>query len=247
MTQAQEEAQLCGLVPEENDARFFSQHLAAYAFTRQFVHGKRVLEIGFGQGYGSNYLAETAKEVVGIDSASGNISRAQLRYLRHNLRFLHMNGQKLDFPDESFDVIGSFQVIEHIPEPELPNYLTQIRRVLRSDGVCVISTLNLEHNQKPGQAYQKLCFHEKEFTGPQLQELLGRFFPSVKMHGLYLSFPHRICQRLKKWGLMKWGPRRLNPIARFYDHMGVEAFQTQERISSEALDLFALCRKHPAR
>jgi 2-polyprenyl-3-methyl-5-hydroxy-6-metoxy-1,4-benzoquinol methylase len=154
-----------------------------------------------------------------------------------------MEGTKLDFPDGSFDVVGSFQVIEHIPEPQLPTYLTEIRRVLSAEGVCCLSTLNLEHNTKPGQPYQKLCYHEKEFTAQELRELLERFFPSVELHGLYLRPKHRLYQRLKKWGLNRIGSARLNPVARFYDSMSVDAFQTRRGVSRAALDLIAVCRK----
>ena len=247
MTQAQANAYECGIIPEETDARFLSQHLAAYTFTRQFVYGKRVLEIGFGDGFGLNYLAEVAKDATGIDLAPGNIPRARAKYPRANLHFLQMEGTRLDFPDGSFDVIGSFQVIEHIPEPQLPNYLMEIRRVLTPDGVYCLSTLNLAHNMKPGQSYNKLCYHEKEFTGPQLRQLLERFFPHVELHGLYLTGKHRLYLRLKRWGFMKWGPARLNPIARFYDRMSVDAFTTKPSTSRAALDLIAVCRKTPPR
>ena len=243
MTQAQADAYLCGVVPEETDARFLSQHLAAYAFTRQFVAGKRVLEIGFGDGYGANYLADVAAQVTGIDIALGNIPRAQQKYPRANVRFVHSDGSTLDFPDASFDVIASFQVIEHIAEPHLPRYLTEIRRVLTADGVCCLSTLNLAHNMKPGKPYEKLCLHEKEFTGPELRHLLEQYFPSVALHGLYPSPTHYIFERLKKWGLMRFGPIHLNPVARFYQRVSVDDYRTRPQITTAALDLYAVCRK----
>ena len=246
MTQAQTEAYECGLVPEHSDARFISQHLAAYAFARQLVPGKRVLEIGFGDGYGSHYLAEIAKDVTGIDMAPGNIPRAQEKYPRANLRFLHMQGTKLGFPDGSFDVVGSFQVIEHIPEPQLMDHLHEVSRVLSPQGIYCLSTLNLDHNMKPGKPYEKLCYHEKEFTAPELQRLLARAFPIVELHGLYLTQRHRLYQRLKKWGLNRLGPASLNPVARFYDNVTVEAFRTRPRVSKAALDLIAVCRKRPS-
>jgi len=242
MTQAQTEAHLCGVIPEETDARFLSQHLAAYAFTRQFARGKRVLEIGFGEGYGANYLAEVAQDVTGIDAAPGNIPRAHAKYPRSNLHFLHMEGSVLKFPDASFDVVGSFQVIEHIPEPQLVSFLSEIRRVLKPDGLCCISTLNLEHNMKPGKPYNKLCFHEKEFTGSELRALLERVFPHVELYGLYLSRPHRFYQRLKRWGLMKVGPTHVNPVARFYEQMSVDAYRPRLGVTRAALDLIAVCR-----
>lgn len=247
MTQAQAEAYVCGSEPEAHEPRFIAQLLCAYAFTRPFAQGKRVLEIGFGEGYGTDYLAEVAQEVIGVDIAPGNIPRAAAKYQRPNLRFALMQGHTLEFPDQSFDVVASFQVIEHIPEPDLATYLTEIRRVLKPEGVACISTLNLEHNRKPGQPYTKLCYHEKEFTGPELRAWLARVFPWVELHGLYLTPTHHLVQRLKKWGLMKLGPAHLNPVARFYDRVTVKDFVTRPRISAVALDLIAVCRNSPPR
>ena len=246
MTQAQAEAYLCGLIPEHNDTKFVSQHLAAYAFARRFAAGQRVLEIGFGEGYGANYLAEVAAEVTAIDVTPGNIPRAQERYARPNLRFLLADGARFDFPDESFDLIGSFQVIEHIPEPLIPNYLQEICRVLKPSGAACLSTLNLAHAMKPGKPYTKLCYHEKEFTGPELEQLLAQYFPTVEMHGLYLTPAHHVFERLKKWGLMKFGPPHLNPVARFYTDVTVDDFTVRRGVTRAALDLIALCRKAPA-
>jgi SAM-dependent methyltransferase len=240
MTQAQAEALLGGIIPEETDPKFFSQHLAAYTFTRRFAAGKRVLEIGFGDGYGCNYLAETAREVTGIDMAPGNIPRAQAKYPRPNLRFLHMEGSRLLFPDAAFDVVGTFQVIEHIPEPLLIQFLTEIRRVLAPGGVACISTLNLAHNMKPGKAYQKICEHEKEFTGPEFQALVGQVFPRLELYGLYLTPKHRLFERLKKWGVNRLGPAERNPVARFYRQVTVADFRTQRGVTREALDLIAV-------
>jgi len=53
-------------------------------------------------------------------------------------------------------------------------------------------------------------------------------------------------QRLKKWGLMRWGPTHLNPVVRFYDRMSVEAYRTKPSASRAALDLIAVCRTTPA-
>ncbi|MBI3087509.1 MAG: class I SAM-dependent methyltransferase [Candidatus Omnitrophica bacterium] len=245
MTQAQADANLCGLIPEENDPRFVAQHLSAYAFTRPYAAGKRVLEVGFGEGYGTASLAEVAQEVVGIELAPGNIPRAQAKYPRPNLRFLQMDATRLEFADGSFDAACSFQVIEHIPEPQLLTYASEIFRVLRPAGVCVISTLNLAHNMKPGQPYQKLIYHEKEFTAPDLQVLLSQVFPVVELYGLHLTPRHRLYQRLKKWGLDRLGPSPLNPVARFYGRASVADFRVTRNVSPAALDLYALCRKSP--
>ena len=180
MTQAQCDAYTCGVVPEEHDARFVAQHLAAYAFARRLMQGKRVLEVGFGEGYGANYLAEVAADITGVDTAPGNIPRAQAKYHRPNLHFRQMDACRLAFDDGAFEMVGSFQVIEHIPEPNLLTHLREIHRVLAPNGLYCCSTLNLEHNMKPGKPYEKLPYHEKEFTGPELRALLEQVFPRVE-------------------------------------------------------------------
>lgn len=76
MTQLQKDAEFCGLLPEEHPPAFLAQHLSVYAFMRPRVFGQNVLEVGFGGGYGTAYLAEAAEEVVGVDIAPGNIPRA---------------------------------------------------------------------------------------------------------------------------------------------------------------------------
>ncbi|MBI2885246.1 MAG: methyltransferase domain-containing protein [Candidatus Omnitrophica bacterium] len=243
MTQAQADASLCGMIPEETEPRFFAQHLCAYEFARPHLLGKRVLEVGFGEGYGSHWMADLAREVVGIDIVAGNVPRAQARYQRPNLQFRHMDATALDFPSGSFDVVCSFQVIEHVPEPQLLAYLREIFRVLTPQGVFCVSTLNLANSMKPGRPYQKLIYHEKEFTGPELDALLRQVFPSVDMRGLFLSPMQRVVQRFKRWGLHRLGPPQWNPIARAYHQASTRDFVVRPCVTRSSLDLFALCRK----
>jgi SAM-dependent methyltransferase len=241
MTQAQTDAHLCGITLHEYDAPFVAKHLSAYVFARPHAKGKRVLEIGFGSGYGSAYLAEVAEEVIGIDTAPGNIPRAAAAYPRANLEFRYMDATRLAFADESFDLVCSFQVIEHIPEPLLIAYLAEAFRVLRPTGLFCVSTLNLAQAMKPGQPYEKLVIHEKEFTAPELGALLQRVFPVVEMYGLHLTWRHRCYQRLKKWGLSRLGPASLNPVARFYAQISPKDFRVSRDLSHRAWDLIALC------
>ncbi len=246
MTQAQSEAHLCGMVPENNDPLFFAQHLSAYAFAKPLAAGGRVLEVGFGDGYGSHYLAQGAAEVSGVDVAPGNIERASAKYSRPNLRFQHMDGTRLQFPDEMFDLVCSFQVIEHIPEPQLPSHLSEISRVLKPTGVYCVSTLNLAHAMKPGKPYHKLCYHEKEFSALELSAFLAQVFPDVRLYGLHLTWWHRLYRRMKKWGMERWGPASMNPIGRFYARASVHDFIVRPDVSRAALDLIGVCRKVPA-
>ena len=219
---------------------FFAKHLSAYAFMRPRVVGKRVLELGFGDGYGTAYLAEQAQEVAGVDTAPGNIPLAQAKYRLGNVSFELFDGLHLPFPDASFDAAGTFQVIEHVPEDQLVLWLAEIRRVLKREGALYVSTLNLEQAQKPGGNYEKHPEHQKEFTGPELEALLKEIFPKVTLYGLYLTPKHQLLLRVKKWGLHKlfgatdqW----------YFDQIGVEDFAVRAPSSAGALDLIAVCQK----
>jgi 2-polyprenyl-3-methyl-5-hydroxy-6-metoxy-1,4-benzoquinol methylase len=56
------------MVPEEAHARTFWEHIGRYRFARDFVRGRRVLDIACGEGYGAAALARAgAASVIGID------------------------------------------------------------------------------------------------------------------------------------------------------------------------------------
>ena len=243
MTQAQLDAERCGLIPEENPPEFVAQHLSAYAFMKTRVARKKVLEVGFGDGYGSAYLAETAEEVVGVDLVSGNIPRARAKYPRSNLSFQPFDGLHLPFPDGTFDAAGSFQVIEHIPEPQIIPWLAEIKRVLKPGGQLFVSTLNLDHNRKPGRPYEKLIYHEKEFTAPELESTLRAVFEKTTLYGVQPTLKHRLFRRLKRWGLRKTLPPPVNFVERYFQRMTVHDFVTTRSNVLQSIDLIALCQK----
>jgi ubiquinone/menaquinone biosynthesis C-methylase UbiE len=234
MTQAQSEAEQCGLIPEENNPWFFAQHLSAYAFARPRMAGRSILEVGFGDGYGAAYLAETVRQVTAVDMTAGNVPRARSKYPRPNLSFQGFDGLHLPFPENSFDAACAFQVIEHIPEPQLLPWLTEIRRVLKQDGLLFFSTLNLDHSRKPGKLYEKLIYHEKEFTAPELEDLLKQVFPRVTLHGLHPTALHRLFHRLKKWNFR---------VDAYFRRITVRDYVVTRANLLSSWDLIAICEK----
>ncbi len=230
---------------EHFDRVLLMSHLCAYKLASQFARGRQVLEIGSGTGYGAWYLAQTAREVVAVDADQRLIERARSLFCRPNLTYAVMDGTRLDFPDGAFDVVGTFQVIEHIELRRLQTFLKEIARVLKPDGVVVISTLNLDHNRKPGTVYTKPTFHEKEFTAQELEGLLRSVFPAVEIHGLYPRTRYRLLLRLKKWGLERWAAD-VNPIRQFFrETLTTRDHVLRQRCTPAAIDLIAYCAKGP--
>ena len=232
-----------GIDPLSESSRFVAKHLSAYEFARPFAQGK-VLEVGCGDGYGSSLLAKTANEVTAVDLFPKNVTAAAERYAGPNLRFLQMNATELAFEDETFDLVVSFQVIEHIPQALLGRYVSEIRRVLKPGGVFIVTTLNLSKAMKPGARYEKSPHHDKEFRPEELEAFLREAFPRVEMFGLYPGAQHRVYERLKKWGLFRMMPAGLNPVERFYKNITPADFSWQTRPDLGGCeDILGLCRK----
>jgi len=231
------------LIPEDADSKFYIQHLYPYHLAYGNAKDKIILEVGFGDGYGSFYLAGAAKMVIGIDCEEENVKNARNKYKRNNLDFKMMEASNLGFKDETFDIVFSSQVIEHIKEDKLMNYLSEIFRVLKAGGILYLATLNKEVAMKRGQVYKKNPYHEKEFNEIELRELLLKIFPKVDMYGLHPAAKHNFFQRLKKAGIFKNLPEAINPVQSFYKNIKLSDFVASKRGLKQALDFIAICGK----
>jgi ubiquinone/menaquinone biosynthesis C-methylase UbiE len=104
-----------------------------------------VLEIGCGTGRIMQHLAGRYREVHGIDISSDMVEQGTRR-LAHlaNLHLHHGNGYDLEpFADESFDLVYSALVFQHMPKTIAYNYLLETRRVLRPGGLLRLQVPNL--------------------------------------------------------------------------------------------------------
>jgi len=155
----------------------FESHMRFYRFVGQFAAGADVLDVGSGTGYGSAYLAQDARLVVGIDYSMEAVRFAAARYQAGNLEFRRMDAQVLEFGDADFDLVVSSENLEHLSCPE--HSVSEVRRVLRAGGTFVVGTPNKEMfspNRKPENP-----FHVKEFYFGELRTLLSATFPNVLM------------------------------------------------------------------
>ncbi|MFA4907983.1 MAG: class I SAM-dependent methyltransferase [archaeon] len=158
-------------------------HLKSYEFVQSFCKGKSVLDVGCNIGYGANILSQVSKEVIAIDFDSKALDFARDRFATHNIKFQHSEAQTLPYPDGSFDIVTSFQVIEHIKQSDIPLYINEIKRVLTGNGIAILTTpnrkLRLNPFEKPWNPE-----HFTEYSAKGLRKKLTKFFTRVEILGL---------------------------------------------------------------
>ncbi|MCL5035988.1 MAG: class I SAM-dependent methyltransferase [Chloroflexi bacterium] len=100
--------------------------------------GKKLLEIGCGIGVDLMEFARGSAIVTGVDLTQEPLEITRKGFEAHGLRgeFFLADAEKLDFPDESFDVVYSFGVIHHTPNTE--NAIKEIHRVLKPGGEAIV-------------------------------------------------------------------------------------------------------------
>jgi len=108
------------------------EHYHRYATILDVVSNKDVLDVACGEGYGSEIIAGIARTVVGVDISEKTVLHATKNYKKENLEFHQGDATKLNFTNDSFDVVVSFETIEHLLQQE--KVLSEFKRVLKQDG-----------------------------------------------------------------------------------------------------------------
>lgn len=162
-------------IPGQTDIELEIEHLNRYQFARQFVKDKVVLDAACGEGYGSDLLARDASKVYGIDLSEESITYARNRYDNRRISYQVASICQLPFEADTFDVIVSFETLEHVDGNSQIQFLQEAERVLKQDGLLVISTPNHRVYKERGENH----FHVKELEYEEFRALLEKRFPFV--------------------------------------------------------------------
>ena len=163
----------------EDDPLKTIEGLARYAFARKFVDNRYVLDVGCGARKGPFSLAQSAREVVGTDISQEAVSYSEERWPAKNLKYEVSDATSLSFADSVFDVVVALEVIEHVHEQA--RFLHEAARVLKNNGLCILSTPNKSVMSQDG--IPQNPDHVREFCASELKELLSRLFSSVELYG----------------------------------------------------------------
>ncbi|MEZ5154719.1 MAG: class I SAM-dependent methyltransferase [Solirubrobacterales bacterium] len=226
-------------VPEEN--YWFRRHLAVYEWIAPRVEGMQVADLACGEGYGSDVLAGSAAEVVGIDANPEAHEHAKARYVRPNLRFERDLVENVSGP---LGAVVFLQTIEHIEDvPAL------LEAIASAAPLAFISTPNRLTLAPEGAEKSDNPWHLREYTIAEYREVLEPAFGSVEIHGLFHAGKLAVHERAIALG---WD--RVHSFLRitkpFYDRftpaIGAGDFELRSGPDADlerALDFVAVCRE----
>ncbi len=180
------------IIPKKVDrSSFYLEHIQRYRFCKRYVAKKLVLDVGCGVGYGSYELTKLGASFVNaVDIDKASIRYATKNYSNPKIRFEQSDALNLSFTNNSFDVIISMEVIEHVKNVNL--FLREILRVLKPNGYCILSTPNRLQYRAGTSLY-----HEKEFSVPELKKQLSAHGVFCKIYGQKIKSKKFVQEEIK--------------------------------------------------
>ena len=156
----------------------FSYALHEY---RDFI-GKKVLDVGSGNGYVLSKYASEGADVFGIDITEAGIDLCQQRFELLGLKgeFQVADAQNIPFPDNTFDCVCSMGVLHHVPDTQ--KALNEIHRVLKPGGRLIVMFYH-RHSAKYQFKYRLWSL----VTGRPMQQLVNEFDGVGNPKGTVLS------------------------------------------------------------
>lgn len=148
-------------------------HFRRYETASRYVKGKRVLDIACGTGYGSQMLSLAgASSIVGVDVSPEVVQYAQQHYQKPGVEFICANAEHFEW-SEPFDVVVSFETIEHLHRPD--QFLKRLHRLLIPEGDLLLST-------PLGETQHFDPYHLHAFTQADIFSLLERAGFAVELY-----------------------------------------------------------------
>jgi len=168
----------------DKDNPWWGEHLHRYIVAAQYISpGSKVLDIACGSGFGSLFLAEKGFTVIGGDISSETVELCNKAFSHPHLKFEVIDGTAINYGDQYFDAVVSFETIEHTTG--YMKVLQEFRRITKRNGIIIVSTPNIEINSPGGKVLNP--FHTQEWNYEEIHKILHTVFSSVELYGQQYS------------------------------------------------------------
>lgn len=150
-----------------------------YDFASQYLKNKVALDVASGIGYGSNLILNKEKscKLIAVDNYLIGLQYGQKTYSKE-INFCNADAHYLPFKNSSYDVVISFETIEHLSD--LEKFFKEIHRVLKDKGILICSSPNRLWSERIGINNE---FHLKEYSHSELHSIISQYFCNITSYG----------------------------------------------------------------
>ena len=213
-------------VPEEN--YWFRRHLVVYEWIAARAHGRRVVDLACGEGYGSAILARTAAHVTGIDANPEAYEHAKLKYGSDKVA---IERDMIETWTGDVDCVVFLQTIEHVQDPDA--VLARLCELVGPRGLVYVSTPNVLTLAPKGQPRSGNPWHVREYRPEEFRALF---------HARKLRL-HQLAIERFGWDAVHARLRITKPFyGRFTPAISARDFRLRREALDGALDLLAVLR-----
>ena len=140
-----------------------------YAWVSQYCRGKDVIDIPCGMGWGTS-LIRGARSLKGFDLNAEAVAEARRRYGTH-AEFDVGDMARLGLPGSSCDVVACLEGMEHVPMEVGARFLSEANRILRPNGLLLISSPYCRTKPHSGNPY-----HIHEYPPEEIKAAVSKYF-----------------------------------------------------------------------
>lgn len=175
--QIYEEGETTG-IDYKNQVESGNFFLQRYKFSVKYIKNQDyVLDIACGSGYGTKYIFDkVTRNIIGADLSEKVIQYNKTKY--SDIEFQVQDATKTTFDENKFNVILSMETFEHIPIKLLENYLNEMKRILKDDGIFICTTPQNDNGDIP-----IVPWHVKEYSLKEFKQILSKHFYLEKIYG----------------------------------------------------------------
>jgi 2-polyprenyl-3-methyl-5-hydroxy-6-metoxy-1,4-benzoquinol methylase len=147
-----------------------------YHFCNEYIADKTVIDIPCGTGWGTSFLTG-ARSITGLDIDAESVEFAKRKYKTTKLDFREGSMNDLDFEDNSLDVVICLEGFEHVTREIGASFITEAKRVLKADGLLILSSPII----KTGGKHSGNPYHLYEYPEYELLDIINSNFYSIRI------------------------------------------------------------------
>lgn len=163
---------------------WYKYMLGRYLFSLKFIKDKSVLDTACGLGWGSYLISDYPRDLTSIDIDDKSLNFAIKHWESNKIKFKKRSILELSKLNKTFDVVLSYEVIEHLNYYDGEIYIKEVSKVLNSKGIFILSSYFPDAEKDARISEKRNKFHPHIYTKNEMKFILEKNkFYNIKFYG----------------------------------------------------------------